>query len=95
MAQKRKANKDAATSADKKRRTTRASRQPVAPPSIDLNTTHPALNSFDATTIASILLSDNYDQVASALNALLRASSDVDVNYCLGVGGEKVLGAKI
>ncbi|KAL7543452.1 hypothetical protein ACHAXR_012727, partial [Thalassiosira sp. AJA248-18] len=90
------AAKDAAASAsDKKRRTTRASRQPVAPPSIDLNTTHPALNNFDAKTIASILLADNPDQVASALNALLRASSDVDVNYCLGSGGEKILQAMV
>mmetsp|Transcript_24486 Transcript_24486/g.52762 ORF Transcript_24486/g.52762 Transcript_24486/m.52762 type:complete len:607 (+) Transcript_24486:29-1849(+) len=89
--QKRKATKDAAAAADKKRRTTRASRAPVAPPSIDLNTTHPALNNFDATTIAKILTSDNPDQVASALNALLRASSDVDVNYCLGPGGQNIL----
>jgi hypothetical protein len=94
---KRKATKDAAAAAaataasDKKRRTTRASRQPVAPPSIELNTTHAALNNFDAPTVAKILLSDNPDQVASALNALLRASSDVDVNYCLGPGGEKIL----
>ncbi len=91
---KRKATKDAAAAAaasDKKRRTTRASRQPVLPPSIELNTTHAALNNFDAPTVGKILLSDNPDQVASALNALLRASSDVDVNYCLGPGGETIL----
>lgn len=93
---KRKATKEAAAAAaaaatDKKRRTTRAARQPIAPPSIDLNTTHAALNNFDAPTVAKILLSSNPDQVASALNALLRASSDVDVNYCLGPGGENIL----
>ena len=33
--------------------------------------------------------------MASALNALLRASSDVDVNYCLGPGGEKILDALV
>jgi len=95
MPPKRKASTKDAAAADKKRRTTRASRQPVAPPSIELNTTHAALNNFDATTIASILSSDNPDQVASALNALLRASSDVDVNYCLGTGGEKILKAMV
>ena len=93
--QKRKANKDAAAAAEKKRRTTRASRQPVAPPSINLNCTHTALNNFDATTIASILRSNNSAQVASALNGLLRASSDLDVNYCLGFGGEQVLTALV
>ncbi|KAL3762958.1 hypothetical protein ACHAWU_001105 [Discostella pseudostelligera] len=98
---KRKATKAATAAAaaadapDKKRRTTRASRQPVAPPSIDLNTTHAALNNFDALTVAKILSAGNPDQVASALNALLRASSDVDVNYCLGPGGEKILMALV
>eukprot|EP00585_Thalassiosira_rotula_P007098 CAMPEP_0196159210 /NCGR_PEP_ID=MMETSP0910-20130528/46207_1 /TAXON_ID=49265 /ORGANISM="Thalassiosira rotula, Strain GSO102" /LENGTH=590 /DNA_ID=CAMNT_0041424127 /DNA_START=209 /DNA_END=1981 /DNA_ORIENTATION=- len=95
MPPKRKASTKDAAAADKKRRTTRASRQPVAPPSIELNMTHAALNNFNATTIASILSSDNPDQVASALNALLRASSDVDVNYCLGTGGEKILKAMV
>jgi hypothetical protein len=92
---KRKAAKDAAAAAaaaasDKKQR--KAARQGgAAPPSIDLNTTHPSLNNFDAPTVAKILSSDNPDQVASALNALLRASADVDVNYCLGPGGEKIV----
>ena len=60
---KRKAAKESAAAADKKRRAARNTRQPTAPPSIDLNTTHPALNNFDATTIAGILSSSNADQV--------------------------------
>lgn len=98
MPPKRKASaKDgSAYSGDRKRRNARgANRQPVAPPSIDLRTTHPALNDYDAPTVASILRSDNPDQVASALNALLRASSDVDANYCLGPGGERVVRAMV
>ncbi|KAL3821742.1 hypothetical protein ACHAXA_008478 [Cyclostephanos tholiformis] len=92
---KRKAAKDAAAAAaaaalDKKQR--KAARQGgAAPPSIDLNTTHPALNNLDAPTVARTISSNSPDQVASALNSLLRASADVDVNYCLGPGGEKIL----
>ena len=92
---KRKAAKDAADAAaaaalDKKQR--RAARQGgVAPPSIDLNTTHHSLNNLDAPAVARILSSNGPDQVASTLNALLHASADVDVNYCLGPGGERIL----
>lgn len=33
--------------------------------------------------------------MASALNALLRASADVDKNYCIGIGGEKLVEALV
>lgn len=90
--QKRKATE----SADKKRKTTRTFRGPAPPPSIDLNITHSYLNNFDATTISRILLQDNNtDQVANALNALLRTSADDSANYCLGPGGEKIISALV
>lgn len=92
---KRKAAKDAAAAAaaaasDKKHRK-QARVSGVAPPSIDLNTRHPALSNFDAPTIALILSKNNSEQVGAALNGLLRASADVAANFCLGPGGEKVV----
>jgi len=92
---KRKAAKDAAAAAaaaasDKKQRK-QARVSGVAPPSIDLNTRHPALSNFDAPTIAQILSRNNSEQVGAALNGLIRASADVDANFCLGPGGEKVV----
>lgn len=92
---KRKAAKDAAEAAaaaasDKKQRK-QARVSGVAPPSIDLNTRHIALNNFDAPTIAQILSKNNSEQIGAALNGLLRASADVDANFCLGPGGEKVV----
>ena len=62
---------------------------------VDLNTNHAKLNNYDAPTISRILLSDNTDQVAAALNALLGASADDSANYCLGMGGEKAINALV
>ena len=83
--QKRKTTKDN----ESKRRKT--SRGPAPPPTIDLNITHRELMNYDATNVSKILSHTNPDQVALALNALMRATSDVDANYCLGYGGEKVI----
>mmetsp|Transcript_484 Transcript_484/g.971 ORF Transcript_484/g.971 Transcript_484/m.971 type:complete len:628 (+) Transcript_484:31-1914(+) len=83
----------AASKDDKKRRTTRASRQPVPPPSIDIATTHEALGNCDVDTVASRLTSEDPAEVSWALNGLLKASADVEANYCLGVGGEVVIQA--
>jgi hypothetical protein len=82
--QKRKTTKDN----ESKRRKTRG---PAPPPTIDLNITHRELMNYDATNVSKILSHTNPDQVALALNALMRATSDVDANYCLGYGGEKVI----
>ena len=38
-------------------------------------------------------MAEDPEHVSRALNALLKASADVDVNYCLGAGGEKVIDA--
>ncbi|KAL7516504.1 hypothetical protein ACHAWX_001514 [Stephanocyclus meneghinianus] len=78
---------------DKKRRPARNPRVPSAPPAIDLVTTHAALGGFDVAVIASNLISDDTEKVSSALNGLLKATADVDSNYCLGLGGEKVISA--
>eukprot|EP01082_Thalassiosira_pseudonana_P000584 g1467.t1 g1467 contig10:2152086-2153849(+) len=67
---------DGGEAPDKKRRTTRASRAPVAPPSIDLVTTHVALNNCDVDTLASKLSSEDVEEVSWALNGLLKASAD-------------------
>ncbi|KAL7469444.1 hypothetical protein ACHAXS_009692 [Conticribra weissflogii] len=83
----------AASKDEKKRRTTRASRQPVAPPSIDIVTTHEALENCDVSTVACRLVSEDPGEVSWALNGLLKASADVDANYCLGIGGEAVIQA--
>jgi hypothetical protein len=86
---------DGGEAPDKKRRTTRASRAPVAPPSIDLVTTHVALNNCDVDTLASKLSSEDAEEVSWALNGLLKASADDGANYCLGLGGEKAIGALV
>ena len=78
---------------DKKKRTTRVSRVPAAPPPIDITTTHPALGDCGVDRIAALLVAEDPEHVSRALNALLKASADVEVNYCLGAGGEKVIDA--
>ncbi|KAL3795633.1 hypothetical protein HJC23_002040 [Cyclotella cryptica] len=85
--------KEADGAADKKRRPARNPRVPSAPPSIDLVTTHAALGGCDVMVIASNLMSDDPEKVSWALNGLLKATADVESNYCLGVGGEKVISA--
>jgi hypothetical protein len=90
---KRKAAKDADTAIDKKGRKARVSKVPAAPPSIDITTTHPALGDCTVSRIAALITAEDPEHVSRALNALLKASADVDVNYCLGVGGEKVIDA--
>lgn len=84
-----KKRKGASQGADKKK--PRVSRAPAAPPSIELNTSHPALGECSVSVIASLLIAEDPEHVTRALNALLRASADHDANYCLGVGGEKVI----
>ncbi|EJK46486.1 hypothetical protein THAOC_34842 [Thalassiosira oceanica] len=92
---KRKA-KEATASQSKRRRTAQSAYKPPAPvPTFDINTKSAHLNSFDAETVSRILLNTNLDQVASALNALTKATNDVESNYCLGMGGEKLLEALV
>jgi len=92
---KRKA-KEATASQSKRRRTAQSTYKPPAPvPTFDINTKSAHLNSFDAETVSRILLNTNLDQVASALNALTKATNDVESNYCLGMGGENLLGALV
>lgn len=78
---------------DKKRRgvSRGVPKQPAAPPSIDLNTTHPSLNNFTANRLVLYLTSDKPEAVTWALNGLLQATSDFNTNYCLGPCGEKIL----
>jgi hypothetical protein len=85
--------KDADGPIDKKKRIARVSKVPAAPPSIVISTSHPALGDCSVARIAALLVAEDAEHVSRALNALLKASADVDVNYCLGVGGEKVISA--
>ena len=78
---------------DKKGRKARVSRVPAAPPSIDITTTHAALGDCTVARIAALISATDPEHVSRALNALLKASADTDANYCLGVGGEKVIDA--
>lgn len=76
----------------KRRGTSRgAPKTPAAPPSIDLNTTHPSLNNFQADKLVLYLTADKPEAVTWALNGLLQATADISANYCLGSSGEKIL----
>lgn len=68
-----------------------APKAPAAPPSIDLNTTHPSLNNFQADKLVLYLTADKAEAVTWALNGLLQATADISANYCLGSSGEKIL----
>lgn len=49
----------------------------------------------NATDIASKLRSNNPDDIVSTLNFLLKVSSDTEINYQLGRGGEEVIEALV
>jgi len=87
------AAKDTTTPDNKKRRgvSRGAPKAPAAPPSIDLNTTHPSLNNFTADKLVLYLTADKAEAVTWALNGLLQATADFSANYCLGSSGEKIL----
>ena len=92
-AKRRGAAKDTTTPDTKKRRgvSRGAPKAPAAPPSIDLNTTHPSLNNFTADKLVLYLTTDKAEAVTWALNGLLQATADFSANYCLGSSGEKIL----
>ena len=91
-AKRRGATKDTTTPDKKRRGVSRGvPKAPAAPPSIDLNTTHPSLNNFTANNIVLYLSSDKPEAVTWALNGLLQATADFSANYCLGSSGEKIL----
>ncbi|KAL7445121.1 hypothetical protein ACHAXM_011849 [Skeletonema potamos] len=92
-AKRRVATKDTTTTPDKKRRgvSRGVPKAPAAPPSIDLNTTHPSLNNFTANKLVLYLTSEKPEAVTWALNGLLQATADFNANYCLGSSGEKIL----
>lgn len=92
-AKRRGAAKDTTTPDTKKRRgvSRGAPKAPAAPPSIDLNTTHPSLNNFTANKLVLYLTADKPEAVTWALNGLLQATADFSANYCLGSSGEKIL----
>ena len=91
-AKRRGATKDTTTPDKKRRGVSRGvPKAPAAPPSIDLNTTHPSLNNFTANNIVLYLSTDKPEAVTWALNGLLQATADFSANYCLGSSGEKIL----
>ena len=92
-AKRRVATKDSTTPDNKKRRgvSRGVPKQPAAPPSIDLNPTHPSLNNFTANKLVLYLTSEKPEAVTWALNGLLQATADFTANYCLGSAGEKIL----
>ena len=89
-AKRRGAAKDTAPVA-KKRRGASVPKAPAAPPSIDINATHPSLSNFSANKLLLYLTTDKPEAVAWALNGLLQATADFSANYCLGASGEKIL----